>query len=120
MNHSGEKQPVYFRSLELRNVRCFGQRQTLSFTDNAGKPVQWTLILGDNGVGKTTLLQCLAWMRPVLSTDPNNENSKYFGPALSSEENNNALLLDPTRNGRSVSCSGRIMGGLYSRSESAR
>ena len=56
--------PVYFNVLELENVRCFGESQFLSLVDNEGKPVQWTLILGDNGVGKTTLLQCLAWMRP--------------------------------------------------------
>ena len=93
MSNSGEKPPVYFRSLQLENVRCIGQRQTLSLTDSAGKPVQWTLILGDNGVGKTTLLQCLAWMRPVVSTDPNKEESKYFAPALSSEENNTLYSL---------------------------
>ena len=60
------RQPaVYFSSLELANVRCFGKRQVLELTDDEGRPAQWTLLLGDNGVGKTTLLQCLAWMRPV-------------------------------------------------------
>ena len=59
--------PIYLTSLELENVRCFGERQRLDLCDENGRPVQWVLILGDNGVGKTTLLQCLAWMRPVIS-----------------------------------------------------
>ena len=45
-------------------------------------PIQWTLILGDNGVGKTTLLQCLAWMKPDLQMDDkvlsNEENSTLY------------------------------------------
>ena len=67
MSDSEVRPAIYFNSIELENVRCFGQRQRLDLSDESGKPVQWTLILGDNGVGKTTLLQCLAWMRPVLS-----------------------------------------------------
>ena len=57
---------VYFTSLEIQNVRCFGELQTLDLTVDGIRPARWTLILGDNGVGKTTLLQCLAWMQPVL------------------------------------------------------
>src|ERR1051326_2947387 len=56
---------IYFTSLELDSVRCFGRPQRLDLTDATGNPAQWTLLLGDNGVGKTTLLQCLSWMRPV-------------------------------------------------------
>jgi len=54
---------MYFLSLEVENIRCFGEKQTLDLSDGAGKPARWTLLLGDNGVGKTTLLQCLTWMR---------------------------------------------------------
>jgi predicted ATPase len=54
---------VYFTSLEIENVRCFGDRQELDLTVNGHRPAQWTMMLGDNGVGKTTLLQCLTWMR---------------------------------------------------------
>ena len=77
--------PVYIASLDLENVRCFGERQTFSLTDDNGNPVRWNIVLGDNGVGKTTLLQCLAWMRPVLSGDP--DPTTRFGPALTDEEN---------------------------------
>jgi predicted ATPase len=56
---------VYFTHLVIENVRSFGQRQELDLADESGKPAQWTLIVGDNGVGKTTLLQCLAHMKPV-------------------------------------------------------
>jgi predicted ATP-binding protein involved in virulence len=54
--------PAYFLSLELENVLCFKSRQRLDLTDANGFPAQWTVILGDNGVGKTTLLQSLAGM----------------------------------------------------------
>jgi len=51
---------VYYLSLSVENVRCFAQEQTLDLSDGNGRPAQWTVILGDNGVGKTTLLEILA------------------------------------------------------------
>ena len=50
---------AYFLSLEVENVRCFGKKQKLDLSDGKGKPAPWTIILGVNGTGKTTLLQCL-------------------------------------------------------------
>ncbi len=50
----------YFKRLTLENVRCFGEKQTVDFTDGNGKPARWTLILGENGTGKTTILRALA------------------------------------------------------------
>ena len=80
--------PIYFTSLELENVRCFGERQILDLTDDEGRLAQWTLLLGDNGVGKTTLLECLAWMRPVPATKSSeNDDLEKIEPALNSEEN---------------------------------
>ena len=54
-----ERLSAYFLSLSLENVRCFGAKQTLDLSDGHGKPAPWTIILGLNGTGKTTLLQSL-------------------------------------------------------------
>ncbi|MCA1626324.1 MAG: AAA family ATPase, partial [Acidobacteria bacterium] len=67
----------------------------MDLTNEKGELAQWTLILGDNGVGKTTLLQCLVWMRPVLIFDKGSESSDPLSPlskgvlgsALPEEEN---------------------------------
>ena len=56
--------PAYFKSLTLKDVRCFGGEQTLDLCNPEGHPAKWTIILGENGVGKTTLLQCLDRMSP--------------------------------------------------------
>jgi predicted ATP-binding protein involved in virulence len=61
-NESPEISSVYFLSLEVENVLCFKDKQVLNLTDKNGNPAQWTVVLGDNGVGKTTLLRCLAGM----------------------------------------------------------
>jgi predicted ATP-binding protein involved in virulence len=50
----------YFLALEIERVLCFKDLQVLDLSDGQGRPAQWTVILGDNGVGKTTLLRCLA------------------------------------------------------------
>jgi predicted ATP-binding protein involved in virulence len=66
--------PAYFTSLDIENVLCFKVRQTLDLSNANGFPAQWTVILGDNGVGKTTLLRCLARMVPIMvPTFLNNE-----------------------------------------------
>jgi hypothetical protein len=56
--------PAYFLSLAVENFRSFGSRQTLDLSDGNGRPAVWTIILGENGTGKTTLLQCLAALEP--------------------------------------------------------
>lgn len=95
--------PVYITSLELENVRCFGDRQPLDLTIGDGRPARWTLILGDNGLGKTTLLQCLAWMRLV----PSGEDPKLL-------EEENELLESILKQGpnRDLALSARFTVGV--------
>ncbi len=51
---------VYLADVSIAHVRCFGPEQRLSLVDENGKIARWTVILGENGVGKTTLLQMMA------------------------------------------------------------
>jgi len=87
---------VYFARLRLTNVKSFGVTQELDLTDRSGRPARWTLLLGDNGVGKTTLLQCVALMRPVLSNTRYASNAPEpdrVQAALASRENSDIAAL---------------------------
>lgn len=50
---------MYLRSLTLKNVKRF-RDLTLSFEKRDGSPRLWTVVIGENGTGKTTLLQAIA------------------------------------------------------------
>lgn len=50
---------TYITSLEIENIKCFKEKQTLNFTDENGRIYQWNILLGDNGTGKTTLLRSI-------------------------------------------------------------
>jgi len=64
--HAGkDPSACYVLSLSIENVRCFGPKQTLDLSDKNGRHAPWTIILGENGTGKTTLLQSLICVEPV-------------------------------------------------------
>lgn len=63
---SKSRQPIYIDSLKMRNLRTFKGDVEVLFAKADGSLSQWTLILGDNGIGKSTLLQSIAWMKPDL------------------------------------------------------
>jgi predicted ATP-binding protein involved in virulence len=56
---------LYIKSLEIENVRCFGDKQQIDFTGEQGNISQWTVILGDNGSGKTTILRSIVSLLPA-------------------------------------------------------
>lgn len=56
--------PTYFLSLTVENYRTFGPKQTLDLGNGKGRPAPFTVILGDNGTGKTSLLRQLVNMVP--------------------------------------------------------
>lgn len=59
------KEHSYFYSLELEGINCFKDKQTLDLSDGNDHYSPWTIILGDNGTGKTTLLRVLDRMQPL-------------------------------------------------------
>lgn len=70
--------PAYFLSLTVKNFRCFGPAQTLDLSRGGNRPAPWTIILGENGVGKTTLLQCLAALQPQARDFPKQDQESGF------------------------------------------
>lgn len=56
---------AYFGSLTIENVKCFKGEHTIDLSDGNGNPAMWTVILGNNNTGKTTLLRCLADLEPI-------------------------------------------------------
>ena len=63
MNNSKIKH-TYFHSLEIEGIGCFKDKQTLDLSNGNNGYASWTLILGDNGTGKTTLLKILDHIKP--------------------------------------------------------
>jgi predicted ATP-binding protein involved in virulence len=54
----------YFYKLELEGINCFRDKQTIDLSNGNGNYAPWTIILGNNGTGKTTLLRALDRMQP--------------------------------------------------------
>jgi hypothetical protein len=79
---------LYYESLTFSNLKCFHDEHTVNLCDREGRPSLWTLLLGENGVGKTSVLQMLAWMRPVQPP----ETRKTIEPALFGESDNSLFL----------------------------
>ena len=75
-------------------MRAFGRRQSLEFVDESGAVSLWNLILGENNVGKTTLMQALAVMRPVPTPPRPTDTSP---PKLSQAKNCRTIRTTDSR-----------------------
>ncbi len=51
---------LYATSLTVRHVKCFPDEFRVEFSAATESGGSWTLLLGDNGTGKTSLLRCIA------------------------------------------------------------
>jgi energy-coupling factor transporter ATP-binding protein EcfA2 len=50
---------MFLEHLYLRNIRCL-EELDMPLTDGQGRPRKWTLLLGENGTGKSTVLRAIA------------------------------------------------------------
>lgn len=67
-----ENPRIWFKNLSLENVRSFGPKQTIYFTEDGtenGNAARWNVILGDNGIGKTTVLKALCILCGEMGND---------------------------------------------------
>ena len=84
---------IYIKNLQLKNIRTF-REVDLNFENKDGTLPQWTIIIGDNGIGKSTLLQCVAWMKPLFLYEKDNKISNYKpSPFITDEENDRFIGL---------------------------
>lgn len=72
------KDHSYFYSLELEGINCFKDNQTLDLSNGKGNYSPWTIILGDNGTGKTTLLRVLDRIQPYHELIINDKDNDKF------------------------------------------
>jgi predicted ATP-binding protein involved in virulence len=80
---------VYFKSLTIEGVNCFKSKQTIDLTDSKGNPTMWTVILGNNNTGKTTLLRCLALLKWEYE-----KKGEYYHPSAKIETLTNKSIKD--------------------------
>jgi energy-coupling factor transporter ATP-binding protein EcfA2 len=66
---------TYLTKLVVQNAKSFKGRHELDLCGPDGQPSRWTLIFGENGVGKTTLLQCIAATAPHRNTPDSGPNA---------------------------------------------
>lgn len=59
---------VYFLKLSIENLRCFKKRVEINFSDWNNKWKQWNILLGDNGTGKSSVLNVLTDFQMFAST----------------------------------------------------
>lgn len=50
---------MFLTQLRLKNIRCF-KDLLIDFGEAEGEPRKWTVILGENGTGKSTILRAIA------------------------------------------------------------
>lgn len=56
---------VYIESVTLKNIKCFKGDYQISVIDIKGKPIQWTVLLGNNNTGKTTFLRAVSELQAI-------------------------------------------------------
>lgn len=76
MSNQDNFAPLYLHQLQIKGVNSFVSQQTLNLTNSDGSTAMFTVILGNNNTGKTTLLRCLAGT--AFAKKENHQGEIYF------------------------------------------
>ena len=71
----------YFAEVRLEGIRAFGPVAKLSMRNSHGETDRWTVIVGENATGKSTLLETVYCLRPVQD-DWGGDDNEGYSPAL--------------------------------------
>lgn len=74
-----EKQDIKIKSISIEQYKCFKDVQ-INCTKEDSSVYQWTVLLGNNNTGKTSLLKAIAELRAIEEIMP--DNTKSYLPAL--------------------------------------
>jgi len=66
---------MYIKKIVIENIRCF-EHIEIDLSSQQGARM-WTLLLGDNGVGKTTILRCIAMALMGSTSSPGSLDELY-------------------------------------------
>jgi len=69
---------VYFSKLHVEGFKCFKNKQKLDMSDNNGSYSPWTIILGENGTGKTSLLRLIDRLQPEEEVFHDDEKAPIY------------------------------------------
>lgn len=67
---------MYLKRVMIENIKCFGRVELNLMRDN-GQVKRWSVILGENGTGKSTVLQAIAMA--LMGPDPSNRLARLDG-----------------------------------------
>lgn len=81
------------RNLTLKNYGCF-EEFTLDFRKDDDSVYQWTVLLGNNNTGKTSVLKAIADLSPKLFVSPGKSERKTFVPLAYYEDHTEMYLKD--------------------------
>ena len=58
---------IYIRLVEINSIKCFQNDNIFSLLSVTQQIHKWTIVIGNNGTGKSTLLQCITISSPQLT-----------------------------------------------------
>lgn len=113
-----KKSPIYIKSIEIENIKTFGEISRIDFEKLTGAFSQWTIILGDNGIGKSTLLHCIAWMKPDQNIEINEEEAPDL--IINHQENESLERLVRKKSNQGIIKATFISGRKFSQSKTVK
>lgn len=70
------KSPIYIDSVHIEDYKCF-DNINIHFAKEDLSMHQWTILLGENNMGKTSFLRAIAGLQPVLTRFSEDDKSRF-------------------------------------------